>query len=684
MTLESASNQALEPPLNPQQKEAVEYDGSSLLVLAGAGSGKTRVITYRIANILKNTNIAPWEILAITFTNKAADELKYRLHKLVGERARSIWAYTFHAACLRILRKEHNKAGLPSNFVIYDTQDSKQLIKMILSDLNIDPKKYSPNSFRNEISNLKSELLSPAESIDEYDDFEKHLFDVFRVYNSRLKKANALDFDDIILRTIYLLDNSAEVRAEYQNQFKYIFVDEYQDTNVAQYQLVKRLFGSGNSLTVVGDVDQSIYSFRGADIRNIVEFEKDWEDAKVIVLDQNYRSTNTILQAANNIIDPITNKYKKNLWSALGDGEKIVVCETDNEIAESEYIVDKIRELIDFAGYKEKDIAVFYRTNAMSRAIEEQLLLSSTPYKVIGGTKFYDRKEIRDALAYLKVISNPDDDVNLLRIINFPARGLGKVSVEKVLDFARGASLSLYAALNKVDQIQTLSNATKRRFQDFVQIISFLSIEAADIKNLETETDIVSFTNNVVDKTGLKSHFEESADPQDQVRLENLDQLVNIARTWKEGEADANLENFLEMISLISDTDDLADLNAESGFVSLMTLHSAKGLEFPVVFFTGLEDGTVPSSLSVGSSAQMDEERRLAYVGVTRAKERLYLTWSTSRLQWGRVVYLNRSPYLLDIGEELITETEYKNYKFAKKNNYSDKSFKSKYGFFKY
>jgi DNA helicase-2/ATP-dependent DNA helicase PcrA len=666
-------------PLNPEQKAAVEYEGKSLLVLAGAGSGKTRVITYRIAHILQYKNVQPWQILAITFTNKAASELKRRLYKILSDTqkdANAIWAHTFHAACLRILRKEHDKAGLVSNFVIYDTSDSLQLIKNILRDLAVDDKRFRPNSFLSEISSLKSEMSEPEEAQGYC--FEKLLYDVFRIYNNRLKMANALDFDDIILRTIDLFKNSCETANKYRQQFKYIFVDEYQDTNIAQYMLLKSLYSPENYITVVGDTDQSIYSFRGADIRNIQEFEADWAGAKTIILNQNYRSTNTILQAANSIIKDISSHYKKELWSDLGVGEKIVICETDNDEAEAQFISNEIERLINIENYKPKDVACFYRANAMSRPIEQALIEKAIPYKILGGTKFYDRKEIRDIMAYLKVINNPFDDISLLRVINFPARGLGKTSVEKVAQFAKINNISFYDALNKVEEITNLSLAAKRKFQDFMQMLRFAKITADDISNSKTATDIVSFVNDVVEKSGIRQYFEFSTDPQDQVRLENVEAFVNVAKSWKDDTPSPTLEKFLEMLALMSDTDALPISGKDNGFVTLMTLHSAKGLEYPIVFFMGLENGTTPSRLSMDNLEELNEERRLAYVGVTRAKERLYLTWAASRLVWGQVTHLTVSPYVNDIDLGLTINQVFKNNKYTNNNN----SFKSKYGFY--
>ncbi|MDR3128453.1 MAG: ATP-dependent helicase, partial [Bifidobacteriaceae bacterium] len=417
----------------------------------------------------------------------------------------------------------------------------------------------------------------------------------------------------------------------------------------------------------------------GADIRNILEFENDWQNAKTIILNQNYRSTNTILQAANAIISSVDKQSKQKLWSNLGKGTKIKLCKTDNEDAEAEYVTKEIQRLINIGNYKPKDIAVFYRMNSMSRPVEQALMFQAIPYKVIGGTKFYDRKEIRDIMAYLKIIHNPSDDISLLRIINFPTRGLGKTSLDKVIEFARSQSLSIYQALQQIDQITTLSPSTMRKFQDFTQMISFLQLTASDILNPKTATDITSFINDVVTKTALKEHFEFSTDPQDQVRLENIEAFVNVAKSWKTEEPEPTLEHFLEILALMSDTDDLPDTNQTDGFVSLMTLHSAKGLEYPIVFFIGLEDGTIPSSLSMNSQAELNEERRLAYVGVTRAKELLYLSWSTSRLVWGQITSFLPSPYLLDINLEIVTKEEYKNNKYSYKNNN-----KPKYKFHKY
>ena len=679
--------------LNPRQREAVAHTGSPLLIVAGAGSGKTTVLTRRIAYALATGRAHPGEVLAITFTNKAAKEMAERVSTIVGPASRAMWVSTFHSSCVRILRREAKVLGMKSNFTIYDAQDAQRLVSQILKELGLDTKKYTPRSMLHRISNLKNDLQTP-------DDFsprpnnpaDEVLADVFRRYTSRLRLANAFDFDDLIAETVHLFGAFPEVADFYRRRFRHILVDEYQDTNPAQYALIKSLAGdgaggaTGAELTVVGDADQSIYAFRGATVRNIVEFEKDFPDAETILLEQNYRSTQNILDAANAVISNNQDRKDKKLWTSEGSGEPIIGWVAENEQAEARFIVDRIDDLIDDEKFTYGDFAVFYRTNAQSRAIEDALVRSGIPYKVVGGTRFYERKEIKDALAYLRVVANPDDDVNLRRILNVPKRSIGDRTEGIIADFADRESISFYTALGRLDEIEHLTSRAKTSVAKFYDLMRDLAAtaEAAPLSRV---------IEAILEQSGYLESLQKSTDPQDESRVDNLAELVAVAEDFvttqalaaaadeetdgSDGDGDAvapndaegdtdssiadgdapastssSIEAFLEQVALASDTDQIPD--AELGQVTLMTLHTAKGLEFPVVFLTGLEDGGFPHARSFENPNELSEERRLAYVGLTRARQRLLLSRAETRSMWGQPQYNPPSRFLSEIPESLI------------------------------
>lgn len=679
--------------LNPRQREAVAHTGSPLLIVAGAGSGKTTVLTRRIAYALATGRAHPGEVLAITFTNKAAKEMAERVSTIVGPASRAMWVSTFHSSCVRILRREAKVLGMKSNFTIYDAQDAQRLVSQILKELGLDTKKYTPRSMLHRISNLKNDLQTP-------DDFsprpnnpaDEVLADVFRRYTSRLRLANAFDFDDLIAETVHLFGAFPEVADFYRRRFRHILVDEYQDTNPAQYALIKSLAGdgaggaTGAELTVVGDADQSIYAFRGATVRNIVEFEKDFPDAETILLEQNYRSTQNILDAANAVISNNQDRKDKKLWTSEGSGEPIIGWVAENEQAEARFIVDRIDDLIDDEKFTYGDFAVFYRTNAQSRAIEDALVRSGIPYKVVGGTRFYERKEIKDALAYLRVVANPDDDVNLRRILNVPKRSIGDRTEGIIADFADRESISFYTALGRLDEIEHLTSRAKTSVAKFYDLMRDLAAtaEAAPLSRV---------IEAILEQSGYLESLQKSTDPQDESRVDNLAELVAVAEDFvttqalaaaadeetdgsdgdgeaeapndAEGDTDSSIANgdapvstsssieaFLEQVALASDTDQIPD--AELGQVTLMTLHTAKGLEFPVVFLTGLEDGGFPHARSFENPNELSEERRLAYVGLTRARQRLLLSRAETRSMWGQPQYNPPSRFLSEIPESLI------------------------------
>ncbi|GAA4721912.1 DNA helicase-2 / ATP-dependent DNA helicase PcrA [Promicromonospora umidemergens] len=695
--------------LNPQQRAAVVHEGGQLLIVAGAGSGKTRVLTHRIAHLLATGRARAGEVLAITFTNKAAAEMRERVGGLVGPAANRMWVSTFHSACVRILRREATTLGLRSSFSIYDAADSQRLITLVTRELNLDPKKYPARGLSNKISDLKNELVDPetyaqqtgahatqealaeaaaaeagairrpwgGQSADERNTaapkFDQVLADVYTRYQARLAQANALDFDDIIMTTVNLLQAFPNVAEHYRRRFRHVMVDEYQDTNHAQYTLVRELAGVGTSdgsagstnggldpaeLTVVGDSDQSIYAFRGATIRNILEFEQDYPDATTILLEQNYRSTQNILSAANAVISRNAGRTPKRLWTDSGAGAKVVGYVADDEHQEARFVADEIDRLGDSDGVRPGDVAIFYRTNAQSRALEEVLVRVGLPYKVVGGTRFYERREVKDAVAYLRALANEDDDVNLRRVLNVPKRGLGDRAESLVASFAERERTSFGAALERADEIPGMTNRSLKPllvFRDMMRELRALVDQGAPPAEV---------LGAVLDRTGYLAELRASDDPQDEGRVENLAELHAVAVDFGETDPEGSLTDFLERVSLVADSDqipsdDVADGAAEEapkkdqGVVTLMTLHTAKGLEFPVVFLTGMEDGTFPHMRSLHDDAELAEERRLAYVGITRARERLYITRSSVRAAFGMANEFPESRFLQEIPEEL-------------------------------
>ncbi len=646
--------------LNPQQRAAVVHQGGPLLIVAGAGSGKTRVLTNRVAYLIAERDVQPGEILAITFTNKAAGEMKERVAALVGPRARSMWVSTFHSMCVRILRRDGKSLGLKSSFSIYDADDSKRLMTMVGRELDLDPKRYPARSLSAQVSNLKNELVTAEAWADKVSNaHEKVLAEAYARYQRRLAEAHALDFDDLIMSTVGLLQNHPDVAEHYRRRFRHVLVDEYQDTNHAQYVLVRELTQSSGprppaELAVVGDADQSIYAFRGATIRNILEFERDYPDATTILLEQNYRSTQTILSAANAVIARNPDRKPKNLWSEAGSGAKIQGYVAENEHDEAAWVAQRIDELSDNEGVKASDVAIFYRTNAQSRVFEEVFIRVGLPYKVVGGVRFYERREIRDALAYLRVIANPDDVVSLRRILNTPRRGIGDRAESAVEAFADRERISFGAALEVADLSFGLAPRSLNAIRDFTDLL--LSLRAVLASPDGTPSSILEA---VLDQTGYLRELEASKDPQDEGRVDNLRELVSVAREFEEQRAGTDeatsLDAFLEQVSLVADADTVPD--ASGGVVTLMTLHTAKGLEFPVVFLTGLEDGVFPHMRSLGDPAEMAEERRLAYVGITRARERLYLSRALSRSAWGAPSWNPPSRFLDEVPAELAEWT---------------------------
>jgi DNA helicase-2/ATP-dependent DNA helicase PcrA len=657
-------HEALLEELNPQQRAAVTHMGAPLLIVAGAGSGKTRVLAHRIAHLLAARDVRPGQILAITFTNKAAGEMRDRVASLVGTRSRAMWVSTFHSACVRILRREASHVGLRSTFSIYDAADSQRLMSMVMRELDLDPKRYRPRSFSVQVSNLKNELIDEeayAAGLAEASHHERMVADAYRMYQARLRQANAMDFDDLIMATVNILQAFPDVAEYYHRRFRHVLVDEYQDTNTAQYQLVRELVGYAGTdpqavppaeLAVVGDADQSIYAFRGATIRNIIEFEQDYPDARTILLEQNYRSTQTILRAANAVIAKNPDRRPKNLWTDSGDGAKIVGYVADSEHDEAAFVARQIDSLGDEHGVKPKDVAVFYRTNAQSRAVEEVFVRVGLPYKVVGGTRFYERREVKDALAYLRVISNPTDTVNLRRILNVPKRGIGDRAEACIAALAERERVAFVAALGRPQDAPGIAT------RSVAAIVAFTSLLEALGTVHEGGSGVGDLLEAVVEQTGYLADLRASQDPQDETRVENLAELVAVGREFDESEPDGSLEDFLERVSLVADADEIPDGSdaeaADNGVVTLMTLHTAKGLEFPVVFLTGMEDGTFPHMRSMGDNKELEEERRLAYVGITRARERLHLSRAIVRSGWGSPQYNPASRFLDEIPADLI------------------------------
>ena len=636
--------------LNPQQQEAVYHTEGPLLILAGAGSGKTRVLTHRIAYLIDKKGINPWNILAITFTNKAASEMRERVDKIVGFGSESVWVSTFHSTCVRILRRYIDRLGYDTRFAIYDAEDQKTLMKEVCRKLNIDTKKTKERSLLAQISHAKDELITPDEmELNAGGDFvKKKVAEVYREYQAALRRNNALDFDDLIVKTVELFQNCGDVLENYQERFRYIMVDEYQDTNTAQFKFISLLAQRYQNLCVVGDDDQSIYKFRGANIRNILDYEKVYPDAKVIKLEQNYRSTQNILDAANAVIRNNRGRKEKALWTEKGAGSRVHFRQFDNAYEEAEYIADDIADKVKNDGIAYADCAVLYRTNAQSRLLEERMVVEGIPYHVVGGVNFYARQEIRDILAYLKTIDNGRDEVALRRIINVPKRSIGAASLEKVADYAQMKDITLFDALCEADQIKGLGRA-ETKIRGFVNLIEVLrsglsSYTLPDlIKSLLERIDYAEY---------LRDQDEESAED----RLGNVDELITKAATYEETHDEPSLSEFLEEIMLVADID-----NVENGDnrVLLMTLHSAKGLEFPVVYLAGMEDGLFPSFMTIASDdpLEIEEERRLAYVGITRAKEDLTLTCAKSRMLRGETQYNPVSRFVREIPKELLDNT---------------------------
>lgn len=666
--------------LNPPQREAVVHAGSPVLVVAGAGSGKTRVLTRRIAHLVSQRNVHPGSILAITFTNKAAAEMRHRVVDLVGNRAKLMWVSTFHSACVRILRSEIGRFGMSRTFSIYDDTDAKRLMTLVLRDLDLDPKRFPVRAVLNWVSNCKNELVDheAARSRAQEGTAEETYADAYAEYQRRLKAANALDFDDLIMTTVHLLQAFADLREQYRRRFRHVLVDEYQDTNHAQYALVRELCGvsagQGDApeveppeLMVVGDSDQSIYAFRGATIRNILDFEADFPGARTIVLEQNYRSTQTILNAANAVITRNPNRPEKRLWSDAGDGERIVGYVADTEHDEAQFVANEIDRLTDAGVTRPGDVAVFYRTNAQSRAFEEVFIRVGMPYRVVGGVRFYERREIRDAIAYLRAIANRDDDVSVRRVLNVPKRGIGDRAEAMIEAFAAAQQISFGAALERAAEAPGLVTRSLNQVEGFAELLARYRLK------VEAGAPADEILAGILKDSGYLKELSDSTDPQDESRLENLVELVSVAGEFvaaahavdlptDEGELaagapepDDSLPAFLERIALVADSDQIPDNDPDAaGVVTLMTLHTAKGLEFNTVFLTGFEDGIFPHQRAQADRAELEEERRLAYVGITRARQRLYLTRATVRSQWGSPQYNPASRFTEEIPEHLI------------------------------
>jgi DNA helicase-2/ATP-dependent DNA helicase PcrA len=690
----TARGAALLQGLNPRQVEAVVHAGTPLLIVAGAGSGKTRVLTHRIAWLLAERHVHPGEVMAITFTNKAAAEMKERVDALVGRRSAAMWVSTFHSMCVRILRREARHLGMRTQFSVYDADDTRRLVGLVARDLELDPKKFAARGLAVQISNLKNELLGPEEAVERAtNEFERRVAEVYGLYQARLRSANAFDFDDLIMETVALLQRLPDVAEYYRRRFRHVLVDEYQDTNHAQYVLVRELVAPAHAgaepgeLCVVGDADQSIYAFRGASIRNITEFERDFPDAHTVLLEQNYRSTQRILSAANAVIARNADRRDKRLWTAAGDGPKLIGYVADNEHDEAAFVAGEIDRLVDNGEIRNCDVAVFYRTNAQSRVFEDVFLRVGLPYRVVGGVRFYERREVRDALAYLRVLSNPDDTVSLRRILNVPKRGIGDRAEEIVAQYADRERISFAAALRvaaeQPERMGALATRSQRCIAGFVRLLDGLR-ELAEGVGDGAGAGTAELLEAVYARTGYTAELEASDDPQDASRLENLAELVTVAREFAGDAAVADLAveeaveaagltpaddavqdpspagepepgslaAFLERVALVADADSIPD--SDEGMVTLMTLHTAKGLEFPVVFLTGLEDGVFPHLRAMSDPAELAEERRLAYVGITRARERLYLSRGLIRSAFGQPSANPASRFLDEVPAELV------------------------------
>lgn len=631
--------------LNKEQQQAVQHTEGPLLILAGAGSGKTKVLTVRIAHLLAQ-GVNPYEILAITFTNKAAKEMKSRVEGLVGDVANRIWLSTFHSFCAKFLRFElDNFLGYNSNFTIYDTSDSQAVIKAALKALNLDDKYYPVGAMIGAISDAKNKLLFASDFRKQARDFyQQKVADVYEYYERELRKNNALDFDDLLLVAVKLLQSNEAVLDKYSKRFRYVMIDEYQDTNHAQYLLAKLLASHWKNIAVVGDADQSIYAWRGADIQNILDFEKDYPNCTSIKLEQNYRSTKIILDAANAVIENNEGRPKKNLWTDKTEGAKIQHFTAQSEHEEAAFIGDTIAKKHDIHGVPYGDMAILYRTNAQSRVLEEALIKRALPYTMVGGTKFYDRKEIKDVLAYLRVLYNPFDDLSLLRIINVPKRSIGATTVAKLQDYARANGTSLFMTLTQLHLVDTIKGKTKEKLEEFGILIFTLVAEMED----KTVLDILE---SILDRTGYLAQLEESTDPQDQARAENIGELLSVAKDFQDTNPNGTVEDFLEQVALVNDVDSFEQKESK---VTLMTLHAAKGLEFPIVFLGGLEEGLFPHSRTLMNPEEIEEERRLAYVGITRAEKELYISNATTRTVFGRTSSYLPSRFIDEIPEELV------------------------------
>jgi DNA helicase-2/ATP-dependent DNA helicase PcrA len=673
-TLETVTTTATTHPLldglNPQQRAAVTHAGGPLLIVAGAGSGKTRVLTHRIAYLLAEREVAPGEILAITFTNKAAGEMASRVASLVGDRrARAMWVMTFHSACVRILRREATRFGYPSNFSIYDSADSQRLMALVCRELELDARQYPPKSMAGQVSNLKNELI-------DYETFasgargarEKALAEAYAEYQRRLVAAGAMDFDDLIMVTVNLFQAFPDVSRAYRRRFRHVLVDEYQDTNHAQYALIRELVSGGGALfsgsvkppeadgdepgaselCVVGDADQSIYAFRGATIRNITEFEQDYPQATVILLEQNYRSTQNILAAANAVVSRNSGRKPKNLWSDAGDGPPITGYVADNEHDEAAFVAEEVDRLSDEGLATPGQVAVFYRTNAQSRVFEEVFIRVGLPYRVVGGVRFYERREVRDLLGYLRLIANPADEVSLRRVLNVPKRGIGDRAEENVASYGARERITFAQALRTPAEVPGLAARSAAAIAGFNTLMDELREQAA------SDGPVAELVEAVLDRTGLQSSLEHSEDLQDATRVENLQEMVSVAREFDGSNPDGTLAGFLERVALVADADQIPDGEDRGGLVTLMTLHTAKGLEFPVVFLTGMEEEVFPHARALTDARELEEERRLAYVGITRAEERLYLTRTASRNWYGRPSFHSPSRFLSEIPTALL------------------------------
>ena len=631
--------------LNKEQQQAVQHTEGPLLILAGAGSGKTKVLTVRVAYLLAQ-GVNPYEILAITFTNKAAKEMKSRVEGLVGDVANRIWLSTFHSFCAKFLRFEIDSfLGYNSNFTIYDTSDSQAVIKAALKALNLDDKYYPVGAMIAAISDAKNQLLFTSDFRKQARDFyQQKVADVYEYYERELRKNNALDFDDLLLVAVKLLQSNATVLDKYSHRFRYVMIDEYQDTNHAQYLLAKLLASHWKNIAVVGDADQSIYAWRGADIQNILDFEKDYPNCTSIKLEQNYRSTKIILDAANAVIDNNEGRPKKNLWTDKTEGAKIQHFTAQSEHEEAAFIGDTIAKKHDIHDVPYGDMAILYRTNAQSRVLEEALIKRALPYTMVGGTKFYDRKEIKDVLAYLRVLYNPFDDLSLLRIINVPKRSIGATTVAKLQEYARANGTSLFMTLTQLHLIDSIKGKTKEKLEEFGILIFTL------VSEMENRT-VLDILESILDRTGYLAQLEESTDPQDQARAENIGELLSVAKDFQDTNPSGTVEDFLEQVALVNDVD---SFEQEESKVTLMTLHAAKGLEFPIVFLCGLEEGLFPHSRTLMNPEEIEEERRLAYVGITRAEKELYISNATTRTVFGRTSSYLPSRFIDEIPEELV------------------------------